>query len=58
VAVLDFKHSIASIVRDPNEWRSSDIVCLALDKRRSGSADIGGIESMSIVAIMRGEPCV
>jgi hypothetical protein len=49
----DFKHSIASMLSMPSLFLWSVIVILALEKRRSGSADIAGIDNISKAIIER-----
>ena len=49
----DLRHSIASILSIPRRFLQSVIVIFALENRRSSSADIAGIDSISKAIILR-----
>ena len=49
----DFKHSNASMMSLSRWFRRSVMVILALEKSRSGSADIAGIDRISIAIRLR-----
>jgi hypothetical protein len=53
LASQDFKHSIAWMLSMPRRFLRSVIVIAALENKRSGSADIAGIDNTSRAITLR-----